>query len=116
MLGRVTESRLLFNLSDVNSLWRAGGIAARIVEDELADGRLGLMKPGRGPNQACSCRRFLRVAANGRPERARRVQPGLRGFDGETRSSAGLFGDRTRSPAWLRQQKGPLIRRPAGLE
>src|SRR5438132_667863 len=38
-----------------------------------------------------------RVTPHGRPEAARGVQPGLRGFDGETPGCAGLCGGRTRS-------------------
>src|SRR2546426_2580498 len=38
-----------------------------------------------------------RVTPHGRPDAAQGVQPGLRGFDGETLSCAGLCGGRTRS-------------------
>src|SRR5438552_18547160 len=41
------------------------------------------------------CHGGMRVTPHGRPEAARGVQPGLRGFDGETPNCAGLCGGRT---------------------
>src|SRR6266571_1285958 len=47
------------------------------------------------------CHGGKRVTPHGRPEAARGVQPGLRDFDGETPSCAGLCGGRTRQTPLL---------------